>query len=288
MADAPISKQIARNMADRQMLKDAVFPKPDKTVVVTVANQKGGVGKTTTAVNVAMALADAGLHILLIDMDAQGNASTALGVPHSAGTPSMYDVIVDGVDLAEVIVPSPAQGMLEVAPATIDLSGAEIEVVGRMRREYLLADAIESFLSTHRDYDVIIVDCPPSLGMITLNALVCADQVLIPIQTEYYALEGVTQLWRTIEMIRKQLNPKLHVGAILLTMYDRRTKLSEEVAEEVREHFPDLVLETAIPRSVRVSEAPSFEQTVIRYDAAGAGALAYKKAALEFARRLAS
>lgn len=285
--DTPLSAQIQRNMADRQMLERAVFGRPARPVVMTVANQKGGVGKTTSTVNIAVALAMGGLHVVVIDADAQGNASSALGMRHEPGTPSTYDVMIGGQSLAEVLQPCPDVPGLVVSPATIDLSGAEIEMVDLPRREYLLSDALSEFLSLHRDVDIVLIDCPPSLGLVTLNALVATDQVLIPIQTEYYALEGLSQLWSTIRRISQDLNPGLHVSSILLTMADRRTNLSQEVEQEVRTHFPEQTLETVIPRSVRVSEAPSYGQSVITYDPRSTGALAYRKAALEISRRLA-
>ncbi|MFC7581760.1 ParA family protein [Schaalia naturae] len=268
------------------MLEEARFGRPASPVVVTVANQKGGVGKTTSVVNLAAALVMGGLRVVVVDADAQGNASSALGIAHPAGTPSSYDVMVGQADLAEVLQDCPDVPGLRVCPSTIDLSGAEIEMVDMPRRAQMLFDALESFLEGDPGVDVVLVDCPPSLGLVTLNALVAADKVLIPIQTEYYALEGLTQLWTTIDRIRQQLNPRLEVAGILLTMADRRTKLSEEVEAEVRRHFPDLTLRSVIPRSVRVSEAPSYGQTVVTYEPRSAGALAYRKAALELSLRL--
>ncbi|MDC4232538.1 AAA family ATPase [Actinomyces sp. B33] len=273
-------------MRDRRMLDDARFGRPARPQVIAVANQKGGVGKTTSCVNIAAGLAMGGLNVVVIDSDAQGNASSALGIEHSAGTPSTYDVIIGGMPLARALQPCPDIDGVRVCPATIDLSGAEIELVDLPKREHLLADAVREFLSLHREVDVVLIDCPPSLGLVTLNVMVAADQVLIPIQTEYYALEGLSQLWSTIERIRRDLNPRLHISTMLLTMADRRTRLSEEVEEEVRRHFPGLALETVIPRSVRVSEAPSYGQTVVTYDPRSTGALAYRKAALELSLRL--
>ena len=287
-SDNPLSAELEQNLADRQALDGAVFSRPAQPVVMTIANQKGGVGKTTTTVNMAVALALGGLNTVVIDADAQGNASSALGVAHESGVPSTYDVIVGGVPIAEVLQPSPdAEGLL-VCPATIDLSGAEIEMVELDRREYLLADAVSEFIGQYGEVDVILIDCPPSLGLVTLNALVSADQVMIPIQTEYYALEGLTQLLATIERIGVDLNPRLRVSTILLTMVDRRTKLSDEVSLEVRTHFPEITLQTVIPRSIRVSEAPSYGQSVVTYDPKSTGALAYRKAALEVSTRLAA
>ncbi len=282
----PLSSQIERNFEDRKMLDAATFGRPARTRVIAVANQKGGVGKTTSAVNIAAGLAMGGLKVVVIDADAQGNASSALSIEHGSGTPSTYDVLIGGTPLAEVLLDCPDIEGLQVCPATIDLSGAEIELVDISRREFLLADAVREFLAVHRDIDVVLIDCPPSLGLVTLNVMVAAHEVMIPIQTEYYALEGLSQLWNTIERI-KSLNPDLHVSTMLLTMSDRRTKLSEEVENEVRQHFPDLTMKTVIPRSVRISEAPSYGQTVVTYDPRSTGAIAYRKAALELSLRLA-
>ncbi|MGO1172681.1 MAG: ParA family protein [Actinomycetaceae bacterium] len=257
---------------------------------ITVANQKGGVGKTTTSVNLAAALAEGGLRVLVIDNDPQGNASTALGAEHVAGTPSLYDVLMGELTFGDVVVPAQLLPGVDVIPSTIDLSGAEIELVSEENRENRLVDALADFVQQLRaagepDYDYVLIDCPPSLGLLTINAFVAAREVLIPIQCEYYALEGLTQLVRSIGLITEHLNPDLEVSTILLTMFDKRTNLSREVADEVRTHFPDQVLDTAIPRSVRISEAPSFGQTIITYDPTSSGALTYREAALEMAVR---
>ncbi len=286
-SDTPLLSQIEENMRDRKILDAATFGRPSKTRVIAVANQKGGVGKTTSAVNIAAGLALGGLSVVVIDADAQGNASSALGIEHPAGTPSTYDVLIGGSPLAAVLQPCPDIEGLLVCPATIDLSGAEIELVDLPSREFRLADAVKHFLATARDVDVVLIDCPPSLGLVTLNVMVAAHEVMIPIQTEYYALEGLSQLWSTIDRIASDLNPKLHVSTMLLTMVDKRTRLSEEVEAEVRTHFPALTLQTVIPRSVRISEAPSYGQTVVTYDPRNTGALAYRKAALELSLRLA-
>lgn len=283
----PLSSQLERNYADRKFLESADFSRPHRPVIMTVANQKGGVGKTTTVVNIAVALARGGLNVVVIDADAQGNASSALGVEHSSGTLSTYDIIIGRASVLECLQRSPEHERLVVCPATIDLSGAEIEIVDMERREYLLADALHSFVTDHPDVDIVLIDCPPSLGLVTLNALVASDQVFIPIQAEYYALEGLSQLLNTIERIRGALNPRLYVSTMLLTMVDRRTRLSVEVEEEVRSHFPNEVLETVIPRSVRVSEAPSHSKSVVNYASTSSGSLAYQKAALELSHRLA-
>ena len=266
------------------------LPNPKQTTIVTIANQKGGVGKTTTAVNLAAALAKHGLHILVIDTDPQGNASTALNIDHRVGTPDVYSVLVEEVDFSEVVKPVAEIENLFCAPATIDLAGAEIELVSLVAREYRLQRALNKYLDFHKEkynkaLDYVFIDCPPSLGLLTLNALVAAKEVLIPIQTEYYALEGLGQLMNNVNLVKKQLNPDLEVATIVLTMFDSRTNLSQQVAEEVRKHFGDIVITTEIPRAVRVSEAPSFQQTVITYDPGSPGAQAYVKVAKEFAQR---
>ena len=266
------------------------LPHPKQTTIVTIANQKGGVGKTTTAVNLAAALAKHGLEILVIDTDPQGNASTALNIDHRVGTPDVYSVLVEEQDFAEVIKPVTDIENLYCAPATIDLAGAEIELVSLVAREYRLQRALNKYLDFHKEkykktLDYVFIDCPPSLGLLTLNALVAAKEVLIPIQTEYYALEGLGQLMNNDNLDKKQLNPELQVATIVLTMFDSRTNLSQQVAEEVRKHFGDIVITTEIPRAVRVSEAPSFQQTVITYDPGSPGAQAYVKVAKEFAHR---
>jgi chromosome partitioning protein len=266
------------------------LPNPKQTTIITIANQKGGVGKTTTAVNLAAALAKHGLEILVIDTDPQGNASTALNIDHRVGTPDVYSVLVEEIDFSEVVKPVAEIENLFCAPATIDLAGAEIELVSLVAREYRLQRALNKYLDFHKEkynkaIDYVFIDCPPSLGLLTLNALVAAKEVLIPIQTEYYALEGLGQLMNNVNLVKKQLNPDLEVATIVLTMFDSRTNLSQQVAEEVRKHFGDIVITTEIPRAVRVSEAPSFQQTVITYDPGSPGAQAYVKVAKEFAQR---
>ncbi|QCX29337.1 ParA family protein [Nocardioides jishulii] len=259
---------------------------------MVVANQKGGVGKTTTTVNLAAALSQLGFRVLVIDLDPQGNASTALNVDHRRGTPSTYDLLVDGAALADVITDCPELPNLKVVPATIDLAGAEIELVSVVARENRLHKAIQAhpWVGTSTEvgderFDFVFVDCPPSLGLLTLNALVAGEEMVIPIQAEYYALEGLGQLLETVEMVRSHLNQRLNVSTILLTMYDARTRLAANVASEVREHFGDTVLKTMVPRSVRVSEAPSYSQTVMTYDPASPGALSYLEAAREIATK---
>jgi chromosome partitioning protein len=258
--------------------------------VLTVANQKGGVGKTTSTVNVAAALAQSGLTVLVIDIDPQGNASTALGIDHHSDVPSVYDVLVEGRPLAEVVQPCRDIPNLYCAPATIDLAGAEIELVSLVARESRLLRAVQAYLAARdRDgeprLDYVLIDCPPSLGLLTVNAFVAAPEVLIPIQCEYYALEGLSQLLKNVELIQAHLNPDLHVSTILLTMYDARTRLAADVAAQVREHFAGITLRASIPRSVRISEAPSHGQTVMTYDPGSSGALSYLEAAKELALR---
>jgi len=257
------------------------WPRPPRCRIMTIANQKGGVGKTTTAVNLAASLAQHGSRVLVVDLDPQGNASTALDVDHHIGVPSVYDVLVDDRPLAEVIRPVSEMPGLFCVPATIDLAGAEIELVPVVARELRLARALKAFDMSNLDY--VLVDCPPSLGLLTLNALVAAEEVLLPIQCEYYALEGVQQLLNTAELVRVNFNPGLHVSTVLLTMYDGRTRLASDVADDVRAHFGASVLSTIIPRSVRVSEAPSRGQSVITYDPGSSGAIAYTEAARELA-----
>nr|WP_321575344.1 ParA family protein [Oerskovia douganii] len=288
--DTPLAAQLTIDARRRIDLQGRRFPRPASTRVITIANQKGGVGKTTTTVNLAAGLAQAGLNVLVIDNDPQGNASTALGVEHRAGTPSVYEVLVDGAPLSSAVQQCPDLPSLWCVPATIDLSGAEIELVSLVSRETRLRKAVDDFLAERvqqglEPIDYVLVDCPPSLGLLTVNAFVVGREVLIPIQCEYYALEGLSQLLKTIELIKAHLNPQLHVSTILLTMYDGRTNLAQQVAAEVREHFPEQTLKTSIPRSVRISEAPSHGQSVITYDPSSTGALAYLEAAREVADR---
>ncbi len=250
---------------------------------MTIANQKGGVGKTTTAVNLAAGLAQHGARVLVVDLDPQGNASTALDVDHHSGVGSIYNVLVEGQPLSAIVSRVEGFAHLYCAPATIDLAGAEIELVPLVARESRLARAVAQYDSSDLDY--IFIDCPPSLGLLTVNALVAAPEVLIPIQCEYYALEGLEQLLRTVDLVKSHLNPGLAVTTILLTMFDGRTRLASQVADEVRQHFGDVVLGSVIPRSVRVSEAPSYGQSVMTYDPGSSGAQAYLEAAREIAFR---
>ena len=280
-ADTPIGRAAEAAVGVRGLADRPSWPRPARCRAMTIANQKGGVGKTTTAVNLAASLALHGSRVLVIDLDPQGNASTALDVDHHAGVPSVYDVLVEDRPLAEVIRPAGGMPGLFCAPATIDLAGAEIELVPVVARELRLARALRAFDASDLDY--VFVDCPPSLGLLTVNALVAAEEVLLPIQCEYYALEGVQQLLNTAELVRVNFNPGLHVSTVLLTMYDGRTRLASDVADDVRAHFGPSVLRTIIPRSVRVSEAPSRGQSVISYDPGSSGAIAYTEAAKELA-----
>ncbi|PKW27953.1 ParA family protein [Phycicoccus duodecadis] len=285
----PLAQAVAADARKRITLSGRTVPRPSRTRVLTVANQKGGVGKTTTTVNIAAALAQAGSTVLVIDLDPQGNASTALGIDHHSEVPSIYDVLVDGEPLADVVQACPDIPRLLCAPATIDLAGAEIELVSLVARETRLQKAVAAYIdqrvAAQDQLDYVLVDCPPSLGLLTVNAFVAATEVFIPIQCEYYALEGLSQLLKNIEMIRNHLNPSLHVSTILLTMFDARTRLSAQVADEVRTHFSEQTLRATVPRSVRISEAPSHGETVMTYDPNSSGALSYLEAAVELAER---
>lgn len=282
----PLARELADMTRRRQALDGSSLPLPPEPRIFTVANQKGGVGKTTTTVNLAAALARAGARVLVIDLDPQGNASTALGVEHRSDTVSVYDVIINDEPISHVIQKSPEFDGLFCVPATIHLAGAEIELVSLVAREQRLRTALDRFLAeSELDFHYVFIDCPPSLGLLTINAFVAAREVLIPIQCEYYALEGLSQLLTNIRLIERHLNPRLTVSTILLTMYDSRTNLANQVADDVRTHFPKEVLDTLIPRSVRISEAPSYGLSVISYDPTSPGSLSYLEAAAEIARR---
>ncbi|MEO6534095.1 MAG: ParA family protein [Pseudolysinimonas sp.] len=286
--ETPLAREIADLARRRVALAEQRLPLPTRTRIFTVANQKGGVGKTTTTVNLAAALAQSGARVLVIDLDPQGNASTALGVEHRSDTPSVYDVIINDVPMRDVVQTSPEFEGLSCVPATIHLAGAEIELVSLVAREQRLRGALDRFLAeseTEHPYHYVFIDCPPSLGLLTINAFVAAREVLIPIQCEYYALEGLSQLLNNIKLIERHLNPNLAVSTILLTMFDSRTNLANQVVDEVREHFPTETLQSVIPRSVRISEAPSYGQSVISYDGNSPGSLSYREAASEIARR---
>ena len=264
------------------------MPTPLKTRVFTVANQKGGVGKTTTAVNIAAALAMGGLKVLVIDLDPQGNACTALGIDRE-NLEGMYEVLVNDLPLSQVVQKVTGFPHLECAPADLSLAGAEINMVSFVSREGRLKLALDKFLTQRETQgsriDYVIIDCPPSLGLLTVNALTSAEEVLVPIQCEYYSLEGLTLLLKTLEQVKQMLNQRVRISTIVLTMFDSRTRLANDVANSVRQHFPNELIDIPIPRAVRVSEAPSFNQTVMTYDASSPGAIAYMGVAREIARR---
>jgi len=252
-----------------------------RQTVAALANQKGGVGKTTTAINLAAALAFQGHSVLLVDLDPQGNASSGLGVDRGAVEVSVYDVLVKESSIDDAVEPTSVRNLF-VVPATIDLAGAEVELVSTFSRETRLKSAIDE---SERSFDVVLVDCPPSLGLLTVNALTAADEVVIPIQCEYYALEGLTQLLQNIELVSGNLNPELRVGGVVLTMYDGRTTLSKDVAAQIRDHFGDVTYRTVVPRSVRLSEAPSYGEPIEAFDPMSMGAIAYRHLGKEFAAR---
>jgi chromosome partitioning protein len=250
-------------------------------ITVAIANQKGGVGKSTTAINLGAGLAFQGERILLLDLDPQGNTTSGLGVDRSAIEYSTYDVLVEDVAIEDAIEPSSVRDLF-VVPATIELAGAEIELVSMFSREARLGVAIKNIVD---DFDFVLIDCPPSLGLLTVNGLAAADQVLIPIQCEYYALEGVSQLLRNVQLVQRNLNPQLEVEGVVLTMYDGRTTLAADVVAQVREHFGETTYRTVIPRTVRLSEAPSYGEPIEAYDPMSRGAIAYRELAREFRRR---
>lgn len=282
---SPLANQLAKDYIALRKLGEGDLPRAHYPVVMAVVNQKGGVGKTTSTVNLAAAFALGGLRVAVIDVDPQGNASTALGIPHLEGTPSVYEVLLGEMTLREVMQPCPDVPGVEVAPATIDLAGAEIELVNASDRSSALRNAIDVLLSEDDRPDVILIDCPPSLGVLTLNALVASDGLLVPVQAEYYALEGLSMLTNTVDKVKETLNPDLSDPYILITMSDGRTRLSADVVQEVRSHFGGRVLKTEVARSVRIAEAPSFSQTVITYDPRSTGSVAYREAAKELAER---
>jgi chromosome partitioning protein len=280
--DPPLAQEARRAVQILNPSGEIQMPRPPRTRIFCVSNQKGGVGKTTSVVNIAVALALHGNRVLVIDLDPQGNASTGLDVPHHAAIPDVYDCLVAETPVADVVQSVSGIPNLWCVPATIDLAGAEIELVSMVARESRLARALDSH---DGDYDYVFIDCPPSLGLLTVNALVASQEVMIPIQCEYYALEGVQQLTNNIQLVKNHLNPALEVTTVLLTMYDRRTRLADAVEQDVRAHFGDRVLTAVIPRNVRVSEAPSYGQSVMTYDPGSRGATSYFEAALEIATR---
>lgn len=272
-----ISQEPLKSYKDKAPVRHVV----GQTKIIAIINQKGGVGKSTTAINLGAALGEMGKQVLLVDLDPQGNCSSGLGVEKSLIQQCIYDVLLNDVPLEEVIIPDIAEG-LDIAPATINLAGAEVELVSEMARENRLKDAVGGMRGK---YDFILIDCPPSLGLLTVNALVAADKLLIPIQCEFYALEGVTKLLESMKRVKSRLNPTLDIYGILLTMYDSRTTLSKQVVDEVREYFGRLVFSTPIPRTVKLSEAPSFGQPITQYDPKGRGALSYIELAKEVIAR---
>ena len=249
--------------------------------IVAIANQKGGVGKSTTAINLGAGLALQGERVLLVDLDPQGNTSSGLGIDRGSIELSTYEVLIDDVALEDAIEPTSVGG-LYVVPATIELAGAEIELVSLFSREMRLANALKPVLDR---YDFVLIDCPPSLGLLTINGLSAANEVAIPIQCEYYALEGVSQLIRNVQLVQQSLNPELEVEGVILTMFDGRTTLSADVVAQVREHFGDTTYRTVIPRTVRLSEAPSYGEPIEAFDPMSRGAIAYRELAREFRRR---
>ena len=274
------SRETSTKVVGVRRLKEAMA-KPASTRIFTVANQKGGVGKTTTTVNIAAALSMGGLRVLVIDLDPQGNASTALGVEHrqSAG---VYEVLMGDAQISDVIQKVAGFPALDCVPSNTSLANAEINLVSMVARELQLKAAIDEISA---NYDYIFIDCPPSLGLLTINAFAGSKELLIPIQTEYYALEGLSQLLETYSVVKKRLNPSLNLSTIVLTMFDSRTRLSNDVAANVRAHFPTELIDIPIPRAVRVSEAPSYNQTVMTYDPLSPGAIAYMQVAREIAER---
>jgi chromosome partitioning protein len=265
--------------AERPMSQDN--PGRTRTRIIAIANQKGGVGKTTTAINLGTALAACGKRVLIIDLDPQGNASTGLGLTRAQRGKGSYELVFGEIDIRRDSVASAVPG-LSVVPSSVDLSGAEIELVNAENREYRLREALRQAPS---DFDFILIDCPPALGLLTLNALVAADAILVPLQCEFYALEGLSHLLKTVERVRRSFNPRLEIQGVVLTMFDRRNNLSEMVAQDVRSYFGDKVFDTVIPRNVRVSEAPSHGKPVLLYDLNCSGAQAYVHLAGEVLKR---
>lgn len=280
----PLAAEIVTNQQRLRTIDATELRHTASPRVFAVTNQKGGVGKTTSAVNIAAALASKGMRVLVVDLDPQGNASTALGVEHHGDVEGTYEALIGGKPLVELVQKSTFSENLLCLPATLNLAGAEIEMVSMPSREHLLKNTLNDFFeASDASIDYVLIDSPPSLGLLTINAFVAANDVLLPIQCEYYALEGLSQLMNNIQRIKQHLNPELDLSTILLTMHDSRTNLSNQVVEEVRKHFPDQTLSAIIPRSVRISEAPSYSQTIISYDPQSSGAIAYLEAALEIA-----
>lgn len=285
--DTPIAAEIQASIESRAALDGRELAKLKNTHVIAVANQKGGVGKTTSTVNLAAALADRGMKVVVIDADPQGNASTALGVEHRSGSKSIYEVMTGNSTLKDVLQKCPKFDNLLVAPSTVDLAGAEVELMDSPNRGEVLKNALKAYLKDEKEAPaVILIDCPPALGILTINAFAAAKWVLIPVQAEYYALEGISLLQDTISKIKSAINPDLSVIAFLITMFDKRTNLSAQVEQDVRKHYGKLTLETRIPRQVSLSEAPSWQETIITYDPRSTGSTAYQLAAFELVDRL--
>lgn len=284
--ESPLATEIASLTARRRALEDTDVPLPTMTRLVAMLNQKGGVGKTTTTVNIGAALAKFGAKVLVVDLDPQGNASTALGIGPGDRDTGMYEVMIGAASLSDVIRESPDSPGLYCAPANLHLAGVEVEIAFEEDSRLRLLNALRAHVSEPGvEYHYILIDCPPSLGLLTVNAMVSTQEIFVPIQCEYYALEGLDQLRKTVLRVNENLNPSLRISTILLTMFDQRTNLSTDVAAMVRETYGDLVLNALIPRTVRVAEAPSHGQTVITYDPASLGAISYLEAAQEFAGR---
>jgi chromosome partitioning protein len=276
MTDSVVATSSAEPEAtDEQIAASMILPR-----VISIANQKGGVGKTTTAVNLGAALAEIGYRVLVVDLDPQGNATTGLGISHRNVEGSIYDVIMNDTPVDDCVEPTSVKNLF-VCPATIDLAGAEIELVPAFSRELKLKRALQG---ARDDYDFTLIDCPPSLGLLTVNGLAASDDVIVPIQCEYYALEGLGQLLRNVALVKSNLNPELEVRGIVLTMYDSRTRLAVQVEQEVREHFGPKVYRTVVPRTVRISEAPSFGEPIIVFDPSSRGSVAYRELAKEVSR----
>ncbi len=259
-------------------MSDPTRPKGPK--IIAVANQKGGVGKTTTTINLGAALAEAGHPVLIVDLDPQGNASTGLGIEAEAREFTTYELLLDDIDLEDVIQ-STGQNNLMIIPATVDLSSADMELISNEKRSFLLHDALRQIAMDRYGFEYILIDCPPSLNLLTVNAMVAAHSVLVPLQSEFFALEGLSQLMLTIREVRQTANPNLRIEGVVLTMYDGRNNLSAQVEQDARENLGELVFETLIPRNVRVSEAPSYATSVLSYDSTSKGAIAYRELALE-------
>lgn len=287
--DSPLGRQLEALRQRRKKLQTETMPAPTETRILAVSNQKGGVGKTTTTVNLAAAFALNGMRVLVVDIDPQGNASSALGIDTHANIPGTYEAMLHDVPMAEVVAQSTSIENLYCCPATLALASAEIELFpledGQTRLQRSLYQYLNDSAAEGRAYDYVLIDCPPSLSMLTMNAFSAAKEILVPMQTEYYALEGLEQLVRSIMSFSSRLSNPPRLSTILLTMFDKRLNLAREVVEDVRAHFPRETLETTIPRSVRISEAPSYQQTIMTYEPNGVGAVAYREAALEIARR---